>query len=250
MMIATGVSASSVASAASTRDGGLATFLPLRRRLFAIAYRMLGRALEAEDVVQDVWIRWQTTDRSVVRNPTAFLVAATTRLAINLRKSARVRLEKDIGPRRPEPVDTSSAASLTTDRREAVRTGVLVLLQRLSPAERAAYVLREAFEYSYHEIAGLLSTTVVNARQLVNRARMHVLGSRRAPVRLTDQCRLIDAFMAASISGDLAGLESVLAADASSHLHRRMSVSHTSVPAGPVDRRGMRPQRHERGPRS
>ena len=92
-MNAPGVFAPTVTSAASTRDGGLATFLPLRRRLFAIAYRMLGRALEAEDVVQDVWIRWQTTDRSVVRNPTAFLVAATTRLAINLRKSARVRHE-------------------------------------------------------------------------------------------------------------------------------------------------------------
>ena len=134
-------------------DDGLSAFLCARPRLFGIAYRMLGSAAEAEDIVQDVWVRWQTTDRSPVRNPLAFLVTATTRLAINVLQSARARRETAAGPSLPEPVDTSTDPGLGAERGEALNLAVLLLLEKLSPTERAAYVLREAFNHPYREIA-------------------------------------------------------------------------------------------------
>ena len=137
-------------------DDGLSTFLSVRPRLFGIAYRMLGSAAEAEDIVQDVWVRWQTTDRSVVRDAAAFLATTTTRLAINVMQSARSRRETYVGPWLPEPVDTSADPGLGAERGEALELGVLVLLEKLSPAERAAYILREAFDYAYRDIADIL----------------------------------------------------------------------------------------------
>ena len=141
----------------------------MRPRLFGIAYRMLGRAAEAEDIVQDVWVRWQTTDRSVVRDTRAFLATTTTRLAINAIKSARSRRETYMGPSLPEPVDTSADPALGAERSEALEFAVLLLLEKLSPTERAAYVLREAFDYSYREIANILRLEEANTRQLVTR---------------------------------------------------------------------------------
>src|SRR5712691_4887189 len=130
-------------------DDGLSAFVPVRPRLFGIAYRMLGSAAEAEDIVQDVWLRWQSTNRSVVENPPAFLATTTTRLCINLAQSAQTRRETYIGTWLPEPVDTSSDPELGAERGETLRLAVLVLLEKLSPTERAAYILREAFDYSY-----------------------------------------------------------------------------------------------------
>jgi RNA polymerase sigma factor (sigma-70 family) len=163
----------------SERDDGLSDFVPVRSRLFGIAYRMLRSAAEAEDIVQDVWLRWQSTNRSAVENPRAFLATTTTRLCINLVQSARMRRETYIGTWLPEPVDTSSDPGLGAERGEALKLAVLVLLEKLSPTERAAYVLREAFDHPYRRIANLLQLEEANVRQLVSRARKHIADGRR-----------------------------------------------------------------------
>ncbi|WP_431949956.1 RNA polymerase sigma-70 factor [Actinacidiphila sp. bgisy167] len=194
-------------------DDAAAVFTAVRPRLFGIAYRMLGSAAEAEDVVQDVWLRWQGADRSAVENPTAFLTTATTRLAINVTQSARVRREGYVGPWLPEPVDTRSDPALGAERSEAVEIALLLLLERLTPTERAAYVLREAFDYPYREIAGVLDLSEPNARQLVSRARKHVAAGRRERVGTQEHRRLLEAFVAAARAGDMAGLEKLLATD-------------------------------------
>jgi len=163
-------------------DDGLSAFVSVRPRLFGIAYRMLGSSAEAEDVLQEVWVRWQTTDRDRVRNPVAFMVTAATRLAINVRQSARVRRETYAGPWLPEPTDTSTDPALGADRREALNVAVLLLLEKLSPTERAAYILREAFDYPYRKIADVIRVEEANARQLVTRARERLSSARREPV--------------------------------------------------------------------
>jgi RNA polymerase sigma-70 factor, ECF subfamily len=197
-------------SKTSTCDDGLAAFLSLRPRLFGIAYRMLGNAAEAEDVVQDVWLRWQTADRSVVRDAAAFLATTATRLAINVMQSARARRETCVGPWQPEPVDTSADPGLGAERGEGLEAGILLLLEKLSPTERAAYILREAFDYPYRDIANVLRLEEANVRQVVTRARQHVANARRMPASSTEQRRLLDAFIAAAQNGDVAGLEGTL----------------------------------------
>ena len=174
---------------------------------------MLGSVAEAEDVVQDVWTRWQSTDRGVVRDPQAFLSTTTTRLAINVLQSARARRETYIGPWLPEPVDTSADPALGAERGEALELAVLLLLERLTPTERAAFVLREAFNYPYKEIAEVLHVEEANARQLATRARQHVTDGQRARVSRVEQRRLLHAFLAAAQAGDLAELERLFAAD-------------------------------------
>jgi RNA polymerase sigma-70 factor (ECF subfamily) len=198
---------------ATCPDDGLSAFLRARPRLFGIACRMLGSVAEAEDIAQDVWVRWQTTDRSRVRNPLAFLVAATTRLAINVLHSARARRETCAGSRMLELVDTTTDPGLGAERGEALNFAVLRLLEKLLPTERAAYVLREAFSYPYREIAEILRIEEANARQLVTRAREHVSSRRRAPVSPAKQRRLLNAFVAAARTGELAKLESLFASD-------------------------------------
>ena len=203
-----------VATGTARPEDGLSAFLSVRRRLFSIAYRMLGSAAEAEDVVQDVWVRWQTTDRSPVRDAAAFLVTMTTRMAINVMQSARSRRETYVGPWLPEPVDTSADPGLGTERGEALELGVQVLLKKLSPTERAAYILREAFDYAYRDIANVLRLEEANARQVVTRARQRVGSDRRMPASSTEPRRLLDSFLAAAQHGDVAGLETLLASDA------------------------------------
>ena len=194
-------------------DDGLAIFLSVRPRLFGIAYRMLGSAAEAEDIVQDVWVRWQTTDRSVVRNAAAFLVTMTTRLAINVMQSARSRRETSVGPWLPEPVDTSADPGLGAERGEALELGVSILLENLAPTERAAYILREAFDYAYRDIGDTLRLQEANARQLVTRARQHMANGQRRPADATEQRRLLAAFIVAAKNGGVAGLEGLVASD-------------------------------------
>jgi RNA polymerase sigma-70 factor (ECF subfamily) len=196
-----------------THDDGVSTFLGVRARLFGIAYRMLGSAAAAEDVVQDAWIRWQSTNRCAVRNATAFLTTTATRLAINVRRSARSRHETAATPDLPEPVDTSSNQIVRAERDDALTRGVFVLLQRLSSTERAAYILREAFDYTYRDIGHVLGVQEANARQLVSRARLHLARGRRAPVLAADHRRLLAAFGAAAQAGDARGLTELLAAD-------------------------------------
>ena len=171
---------------------------------------MLGSAAEAEDIVQDVWLLWQSTNRSVVENPPAFLATITTRLCINLAQCAHSRRETYIGTWLSEPVDTSVDPGLGVERGEALRLAVLVLLEKLSPTERAAYILREAFDYAYRQIADILQMEEANTRQLVSRARKHIADDRRTPVRSGEQRRLLEAFVAAAQKGDMAALEGLL----------------------------------------
>jgi len=207
-------------------DDGLSAFLSMRPRLFGIAYRMLGSAAEAEDIVQDVWVRWQTTDRSVVRDTAAFLATTTRRLAVNVIQSARARRETCVGRWLPEPVDTSADPALGAERHEALQCAVLLLLEKLSPTERAAYVLREAFDYPYRDIAGILRLEEANTRKLVARARQHVAEGRRAPVSWIEQRRLLMAFIGAAERGDVAELEGLSASSSVSTSAARSCVQH------------------------
>lgn len=198
-------------------DDGVSVFETVRPRLFGIAYRMLGSAAEAEDIVQDAWLRWQGTDRSAVVDPPAFLATATMRLAITFAQSAHSRRETYIGPWLPEPVDTRDDPRLGAERAEALEFAVLLLLEKLSPTERAAYVLREAFDYSYDQIAHTIRSTEANARQLVSRARKHISDGRRKAVSSSEQKRLLNAFIVASQKGDLPALEKLFASDVVSY---------------------------------
>jgi RNA polymerase sigma factor (sigma-70 family) len=193
-----------------TQDDGLSAFMSVRPRLFGIAYRMLGIAAEAEDVVQDVWIRWQTADRSSVRDAGAFLATTTTRLAINVMQSARSRRERYAGPCQPEPIDTRADPELGAERGEGLEAGILLLLEKLSPTERAAYILREAFDYPYRDIASALRLEEANARQVVTRARQHLANGRKMSANSTEQRRLCGALIAAAQDGDVASLEETL----------------------------------------
>lgn len=198
----------------ATLESAVGAFNEARPRLFGIAYRMLGSVAEAEDIVQEAWVRWQQTDRAVVRNPAGFLTTVTTRLAINTAESARMRREQYVGPWLPEPVDTSADPSLGAEKAEALESAVLMLLEKLGPEQRAAYVLRQAFDYSYDQIAEILTTSTANARQLVSRAQKHVGSSRKEAVDPAKHRELLEAFVAAARDGDVKRLEQVLSAEA------------------------------------
>jgi RNA polymerase sigma-70 factor, ECF subfamily len=197
-------------------DSAVAVFSSVRPRLFGVAYRMLGSVTEAEDILQEVWLRWQSYDRATVVEPAAFLMTTTTRLCLNELQSARVRRETYIGPWLPEPVDTSADPTLGAERAEALAFATLMLLEKLTPAERAAYVLREAFDYPYKSIATTVQVSEANARQLVSRARKHLAEERRvadAPVAVdpVEQQNLLAAFVSAAMDGEMAALERLFA---------------------------------------
>ena len=196
---------------------GLSAFTEMRPRLLAIAYRMLQSAAEAEDVVQDVWLRWQHTNRSAVQDVPAVLATTTTRLCLNIAQSARSRCETSVGPWLLEPVDTQADPELGAIRGAGVKLAIMMLLEKLSPAERAAYILREAFDYSYRQIAELLRIAEANSRQLVVRARKHLAEGRRASVTPAEQKRLLDTFIHAAQKGNLSALEIHLAKDVASY---------------------------------
>lgn len=193
---------------------GLSAFLSARGRLFGIAYRIVKSAAEAEDIVQDVWIRWQATERRAVRDAAAFLATTTTRLAINVIHSARLRRETSIRPSLCDSVDTNSDPQVKAEQGDALQSAVLTLLEKLSPVARAAYVLREAFGYSYREIARILRLEEANARQLVARARRHLTDVPRVVATSAEQHRFLAAFAATAQDGGLAALESVLVGSA------------------------------------
>jgi RNA polymerase sigma-70 factor (ECF subfamily) len=190
----------------------VASFEAVRPRLFGIAYRTLDSAPDADDVVQDAWIRWQGTDRNEVRDAAAFLATTTKRLALNVAQSARARRETSIDPWDREPVDVQADPTLGAERREALELAVRMLMEKLSPSERAAYVLREAFDHPYRQIAHLLATSEANARQLVARARLHLAGESRRRVSALERQRFLDVFVDAAQTGDLTTLERLLAA--------------------------------------
>jgi RNA polymerase sigma-70 factor (ECF subfamily) len=187
-----------------------------RRQLFAVAYRMLGSASDAEDVVQDAWLRYAAARPSDLRSPQAYLTTIVTRLCLDRLKSARAAREEYVGPWLPEPV-------LTDERREpeqslvlaeSVTLAFMVLLETLSPEERAVFLLREVFDYEYDEIAAILDTTPANCRQLFHRAKTRVAG-RRPRFRDAADAKhpLVSRFVNALRDGDGEALTSVLAED-------------------------------------
>ncbi len=194
-----------------------AAYASLRPRLFGIAYRMLGSVADAEDVLQEAWLRWQGTNHAEVIDAAAFLVTITTRLALNVVQSARARRETYVGQWLPEPVDTAADPALGAERGEALEVAVLLLLEKLPPAERAAYVLSQAFDYSHAQIAEILSVSEVNARQLASRARKHLAAERREPVPVAEQRRLLGAFLTAARANDLEALKRLFASDVVSY---------------------------------
>jgi RNA polymerase sigma-70 factor (ECF subfamily) len=189
------------------------TFEAVRPRLFGIAYRVLGGAAEADDVVQETWIRWHGANRREVRDAPAFLATATTRLAINVTDSARARHEAPGDDWLPEPVEVAADPTVGVERDEELALAVRALLEKLSPAERAVYVLREGFDYPYRRIADVLELSEANARQLLVRARARLGGERRRPAQRDEHRRLHAAFSAAAQTGDLAQLELLLAGE-------------------------------------
>ena len=187
--------------------------------LLGVAYRMLGRVADAEDVVQEAWLRWSNADRSEVREPRAYLVRVTTRLAIDRLRQVKSRGETYVGPWLPEPYvtdfgdtvpDTAERAVLA----DSVSLAVLVVLESLSPLERAVFVLREAFGYPYAEIAAMLDRGEAAVRQLAGRARKHVDERRpRYEVDPAQRRDLTERFLTAAAGGDLEALMSLLAPD-------------------------------------
>ena len=200
----------------SSSDGlesALAVFLAERTRLQRIAYRVTGNRAEAEEVVQEVWLRWQRTDRREIRNAPAFLTTATTHLAINVIQSARVRHAATQGSPLPEQEDATAAATDPVERAAAVEDTLLLVVTRLGPAERAAYVLRKAFDYPYGRIAEVLETTAANARQLVRRAQVRIERGRTRKVDRASYRCLVDAFLTAARTGQMEAIERVLVGD-------------------------------------
>ncbi|MGW0198198.1 sigma-70 family RNA polymerase sigma factor [Nonomuraea sp. NPDC003201] len=194
-------------------DQAAATFVEVRPRLFGIAYRMLASSAEAEDIVQETWLRWQNTERSAIANPAAFLTLITTRLSINAVQSARARRETYLGPWLPEPIDTGADPAAGAERGEALELALLLLLEKLTSAQRAAYILREAFVYPYEQIAEIIQLSPANVRQLVSRARKHLSATRRGAIGTDERRRLLSAFLDASQEGNLTALENLFAED-------------------------------------
>lgn len=195
-----------------------AQFEEHRGRLFGLAYRMLGSAADAEDVVQDAYLRWHGADQAVTGSPERWLAKVVTNLALNRLTSARAQRERYAGPWLPEPVLTAGGALgplEAAEQRESVSLGLLVLMERLTPTERAAFVLREAFGYSHREIASILELSEQNCRQLHSRARQRLSDGRPRfhPARGQWQ-ELVLRFLAAAADGDVTALEQMLAADA------------------------------------
>jgi RNA polymerase sigma-70 factor (ECF subfamily) len=197
----------------SSHETGL--FEASRARLEAIAYRLLGSAGDAEDAVQDTFLRWQAADREHIRTPEAWLTKALTNVCLNQLTSARVRRETYVGEWLPEPVlagDRMLGPAETVEQRESVSMAVLALMERLSPNERVVYVLREAFGYPHAEIAKILDLTESNCQQIHRRAKQHLAEHRvRAETDAAAARRVVEEFLAAALSGDTAPLLELLA---------------------------------------
>jgi len=197
-------------TAAETEDAA-AGFGPLRPKLMRVAYRMLGSVSDAEDVVQEAFIRWMGTDRSQVREPEAFLRRTVTRLCLDQLKSARRQRETYIGPWLPEPI-------VEEDDLEDVTLPLMLALERLSPLERAAFLLHDVFGLEFEEVATAIDRDSAACRQLAARARGHVREARpRFKVEKQRGLEIAEAFFAASRSGDMQALGALLTADVSGH---------------------------------
>ncbi|MEV0620351.1 RNA polymerase sigma-70 factor [Nonomuraea sp. NPDC050404] len=190
-------------------------FEDYRPMLLGLAYRLLGSMWDAEDVVQEAWLRWQGTDREAVREPRAFLVTVVSRLALDQLRSARVKRESYAGPWLPEPVSTAQTGPMdTAELRDTVSYATLHMMERLSPPERAVFVLREAFELPYEEVAEIVGVSVANARQLHHRASVRLAEGRdRFRPSSEEHTALLTKFMRAAGGGDLSELTELLHED-------------------------------------
>ncbi len=221
-------------------DGSLDTavrvFSRVRGRLFGIAFRIVGSAFDAEDIVQEAWLRWQTCDRTQVRKPDAFLAVTTERLALNHVQSARVRYENPHGPDVVRtPVETPDP-TLAAERTEVLEGAVLLLLQTLSPRERTAFVLREAFDYAYGPIAEMLQLSQAAVRQLVSRARRRLATEKHATVTPAAHRELVTVIIAAARRGDIRSLERVLQSETGAVGRSNLEIAGNSM-ADVTDRR-------------
>ncbi|MFG1806748.1 RNA polymerase sigma factor SigJ [Streptomyces sp. NPDC049040] len=202
--------------AAATPDAPETLFEPHRPLLLGLAYRLLGSMWDAEDVVQEAYLRWTRADRGQVREPRAFLVTVVSRLALDQLRSARVTREAYVGPWLPEPVDTAQLGPQdTVELRDTLSYATLHLMEQLTPPERAAFVLREAFEMPYDDIAAIVGGTVANSRQLHHRAATRLAaahGDRFSPTG-EDHARLLTRFLDAARGGDLDALTGMLSED-------------------------------------
>lgn len=204
----------------STGNRHLAAFEVHRPTLFSLAYRMLGSATDAEDILQDAYLRFQGARLEDIQSPKAYLSAAVVRLCLNQLRSARAKREIYVGPWLPEPLLDAQHPELVNPEARAVEAdsislAFLVLLQRLTPAERAVFLLREVFEYEYAEIAAIFQRSEVACRQLFSRAREHIAAHRpRFDVDREQHRRLLSEFGHAVTNGDLHTLENLLADEA------------------------------------
>src|SRR5258708_520464 len=193
----------------------LTAFDEHRGLLFSIAYRMLGSVADAEDILQETFIRWVQAGDEEIRSPKAFLITIITRLSINHLQSARVRREEYVGQWLPEPLVIGEDS---VQAEETLSIAFLVLLERLSPTERAVFLLREVFDYEYSEIAAALGQSEANCRQILRRARQHVRAERpRFKPTAEEHDVLLERFQQAALSGDVGALESLLSADVVLH---------------------------------
>ncbi|WP_134741134.1 RNA polymerase sigma-70 factor [Nocardioides sp. 503] len=194
--------------------GATETFVRHRNLLFTVAYEMLGSAVDAEDVLQETWLRWAEVDQESVREPRAYLVRVTTRLALNRMRTTARRREAYVGPWLPEPLLTVPDVAEDVELADSVSTAMLLVLETLTPTERAVFVLREVFDVGYDEIADAVGKTPAAVRQVAHRARSHV-ESRRPRARVTpgEQEAVFARFLEAAATGDLQSLMDVLAPD-------------------------------------
>ncbi|MFD9821310.1 sigma-70 family RNA polymerase sigma factor, partial [Streptomyces violascens] len=179
-----------------------------RQVLIGLAYRLLGSVWDAEDVVQDAYLRWSRVDRAEVRDARGFLITVVSRLAIDQLRSARVTREAYVGPWLPEPVATDTLGPLdTAELRDTVAYATVHLMERLSPPERAVFVLREAFQLPYEEIADVVDASVANCRQMYSRAGRHLAAGRdRFPLSDDEHAKLLGRFLEAAAGGDQSAL--------------------------------------------
>ena len=222
----------------------LARFEAERRRLFAIAYRLLGSVSDAEDVLQDAYIRWQAQRPDAISNPGAWLATVVTRLALDALDRAHRRRVEYVGPWLPEPMiretDTMPEAGRPDELQELgeeLSLAFLVMLERLSPAERAVFVLRESFDFDYREIARILGKSEENCRQIDRRARRHLAGGARASAGDPGAHReLVERFLRATRDGDVDGLLAVLARDVVSYADGGGKVFAAKIPVEGAER--------------
>ncbi|MGV3768660.1 MAG: sigma-70 family RNA polymerase sigma factor [Sphingobium phenoxybenzoativorans] len=189
-----------------------------RSHLLGVAYRMLGSLAEAEDIVQESWLRWERTEQDGIANPRAFLSRIVTNLCLDQMKSARARREEYVGPWLPDPVAEGVGPDVEAERADSLSVALLLALERLSPLERAAFLLHDIFDMDYPEVASQLGRSEASCRQLAARARAHVQTDKpRFRIAQDEGDRLVDAFLAASQSGETSAFASLLTDDVAFH---------------------------------